>query len=95
MDTPATVETYTIAEAAEALGKSLNAVRRWIADEMIPGPYLRDTSTRYLLYSRGELDIIAEALRIHAREFSYFRADHQSTIHEIHQRIQGYRSTSI
>lgn len=95
MDTPAVVESYTVPEAAEAMGKSVNTFRRWVSDGLIPGPYLRDTQSGYRVYSRGELDIIAEALRVHALEFSYFRADHSTVIHQINQRIQAYRSMHI
>jgi hypothetical protein len=95
MDSPATVESFTMPEAAEAMGKSLNTFRRWIADELIPGPYLNDTQSGYKVYSRGELDIIAESLQSHAQEFSYFRAEHTTVIHRINQRIQAYRSMHI
>lgn len=95
MDTPVTVETYTIPEASEAMGKSLNTFRRWISCEMIPGPYLNDTQSGYKVYTRGELDIIAAALQQHAQEFSYFREDHSTVIHTINQRIQAYRSMHI
>lgn len=90
-----TVESYTIPEAAEAMGKSLNTFRRWVDDELIPTPYLRDTSTGYRVYSRGEMDIISDALRIHALEFSYFRRDHSTVIHSINQRIQAHRSMHV
>jgi DNA-binding transcriptional MerR regulator len=95
MDSPAVVESYTIPEAAEAIGKSLNAFRRWISDELIPSPYLLETSSGYRVYSRGELDIIAHALQVHGQEFSYFRSDHTTVIHQINQRIQAFRSMHI
>jgi hypothetical protein len=95
MDSPTTVESYTIPEAAEAMGKSLNTFRRWVDDELIPPPYLRDTQSGYRVYSRGEMDIISEALRRHAEEFSYFRSDHSTVIHLINQRIQAYRSMHV
>jgi hypothetical protein len=95
MDTPAVVESFTMPEAAEAMGKSLNTFRRWVEDEMIPAPYLKDASSGYRVYSRGELEIIAEALRVHSAEFAYFRADHSTVIHTIHQRMQAFRSVSI
>jgi len=90
-----TVESYTIPEAAEAIGKSLNTFRRWIDDQMLPEPYLRDTQSNYRVYSRGEMDIISDALRRHAEEFSYFRADHSTVIHNINQRIQAHRSMHV
>lgn len=95
MDGTSIVESYTVPEAAEAMGKALNTFRRWIHDGLIPGPYLNDTQSGYLVYSRGELDIIANALQVHAQEFSYFRADHSTVIHAINQRIQAYRSMHI
>lgn len=95
MDGTHIVESYTIPEAAEAMGKALNTFRRWIHDELIPGPYLNDAQSGYKIYSRGELDIIAQALQVHAEEFSYFRADHTTVIHQINQRIQAYRSMHI
>lgn len=95
MDSPAVVESFTIPEAADALGKSLNTFRRWVQDGLIPGPYLRDTQSNYRVYSKGELTIIAQALQVHGQEFAYFRADHTTVIHEINQRIQAYRSMHI
>lgn len=95
MDSPAVVESFTIPEAAEAIGKSLNTFRRWVQDALIPEPYLRDTQSGYRVYSKGELTIIAEALQAHGQEFSYFRQDHTTVIHTINQRIQAYRSMHI
>ncbi|MGZ7144680.1 hypothetical protein ACXWOO_09955, partial [Streptococcus pyogenes] len=56
-------------EAAEALGKSLSTFRRWLRDDLLPMPYLEETSTGYHYYSRGELELIAQVLAEHSQHF--------------------------
>ena len=86
-----TLTTFTIPEAAEALGRSLANFRRWVNGELIPLPVLKDTSRGYYCYTREELLIIGRILTEHEREFSYFCAKHEAVSHRIHQTVMGYR----
>lgn len=95
MDHPQVVETYTVPEAAHALGKSELTFKRWIAEDLIPEPVLRDTTRGYGHYSAGELRVIARILADHEREFSYYTTKHDSTRQRIMQSLEGYRRTSI
>lgn len=95
MDHPMVANTYTIPEAARALGKSELTFKRWLADDLVPEPVLVDTVRGYRHYSAGELSVIATVLARHEREFSYYTTKHEETRHAIMQNIQGYRSSSI
>lgn len=95
MDDPATVEAFTLPEAARALGRSELTLKRWIEDDLVPEPILRDTVRGYRLYSVGELRVIAQVLLDHEREYAYYRTEHELTKHRLMQQMQGYRAISI
>lgn len=85
------LDSFTIPEAAAALGRSEPNFRRWLARELIPQPALLDASRGYLCYSLSELEIIAEELREHERTFQNLCETHTETIVRISQRIHGHR----
>ena len=95
MDNPVYVESFTIAEAARALGRSEIGLKRWLTDGVIPPPILLDTVRRYRHYSAGELAVIARVLREHEEEFKYLTVKHTPTIHTLWQGIQAYRAIHI
>lgn len=95
MEYPASVEAFTIPEAAIALGRTLQTLKRWIADDLIPDPILVDTTYRYRQYSVGELRVIAEELAAHEASFSYYGTAHVHVRERIMQRIYGFRANSI
>ncbi len=95
MEYPASVEAYTLAEAAIALGRTLQTLRRWIADDLIPEPVLVDTTHRYRQYSVGELRVLAEELAEHESSFSYYGTTHTHVREKIMQRMYGFRANSI
>lgn len=91
----AVVNTYTMTEAAAALGRSEQTFKRWIVEDLIPQPVLTDTIRQYKHFSVGELRVIARILAAHEREFSYYTMKHIQTRHRIMQAIQGYRASHI
>jgi hypothetical protein len=95
MEYPVNTVTYTLPEAARALGKSELTFKRWVSEDLIPGPILVDTLRGYKNYSAGELTVLAQELARHEREFSYYTKQHTATRHRIFQRMQGYRATSV
>lgn len=95
MEYPATVEVYTISEAAAALGKSDLTLRRWISEELIPEPVLRDTSRNYKHYSVGELRVLRTLLAEHERDYVYYGAQHRDTRIRIEQAVHAYRARFI
>lgn len=95
MEYPATVEVYTIPEAARALGRTELTLRRWIADDLVPEPILTDTSYRYRQYSAGELRIIAAQVAIHERSFSYYGVAHTNVREQIMQQVFGFRENNV
>lgn len=95
MDHPVAAETFTIQEAADALGRSLSTLRRWIASDRIPEPYLRDVARGYRVYSVGELRTMAQIIARHERDFMYLVAENTHVIHELHQAIQAYRALHV
>lgn len=95
MDHPVSVISYTVPEAARALGRSELTFRKWLADDLVPEPILKDTARGYRIYSVGELQSIANILAAHEREFQYYSTKHETTKHRIFQQVQAYRSRSI
>ena len=85
------LETFSIIEAAGALGKSGPNFRRWVNEDLIPKPVLRETTRGHYVYSREELEIILLILLEHEKEYVYFGASHTVTSNKIHQAILGHR----
>ena len=95
MDHPESIESFTVPEAAEALGRSEATIRRWLADDKIPAPILEDVQRHYKVYSVGEMRIIGQFLREHEREFTYLTTDHNNLVETLHQAVHGYRAQHI
>jgi hypothetical protein len=86
------VETFTVAEASQALHRNELTLRRWIDRDLIPAPYLFEQSKRKVpLYSKGELEVIARELARHGEEFQNYCEKHEHVRHSIHQHMQAYR----
>ena len=82
---------YTIPKAAQALGKTQITFKRWIKDQMLPPPIFKDTVKGFNHYSEGELQLIADIMVEHFREYDYFHATHTHTVERLWQAIEGYR----
>lgn len=95
MEFPQTVEAFTVPEAAVALGRTWLTLKRWIEEDLIPAPILRDTSRRYRQYSVGELNVIARELQDHEREFKYYATTHTATRERIAQHIFAFRQQHV
>lgn len=95
MDHPVSVEAFTIPRAAEALGRSHGTIRRWIAADKIPAPYLVDAATDHRVYSVGEMETIAGVLRVHEREFDYLSDANRHAIETLRQAVSAYRAEFI
>lgn len=95
MDHPVPVESFTIPEAAEALGRSTVTIRRWIEADKIPEPYLEDTQYHWKVYSVGELSVIAGILARHEREFTNFVSEHTMIVETLHQAVHAFRAEHI
>jgi hypothetical protein len=95
MDHPVNIESFTVPEAARALGRSEIGFKRWLSDGIVPPPILLDTVRRYRHYSVGELMVIARVLREHEDEFRYLTVKHTPTIHTLWQGMQAYRAVHI
>jgi len=91
MDYPIVVECFSILEAAEALGKATITLRKWLADDLIPGPILKNTTRGFKYYSVGELELLAKILAEHEQNHKYFGVGNEETKHRIMQRIHAYR----
>lgn len=87
------MESFTVGEAAEALGKTELTFRRWIEKDLVPAPYLVDANGRAKVYSKGELEVIARVLARHSEEFQYLCEKHEHVRHNMHQHMQAYRTT--
>jgi len=92
---PITIETFSVTEAAAALGKGVSTFRRWLREDLLPHPYLEETSTGYHYYSRGELEVVAAVLAQHGAHFVAVCRTHTEVWHTIQQRISAYRAESL
>lgn len=95
MDHPASVESFSIPQAAEALGRSVATLRRWLLADRIPAPYLEDVARHYMVYSVGELEVIARLIAQHEREFVYLVSEHTHIVQSLHQAVHAYRAEYI
>lgn len=95
MDHPVSVESFTVPQAAEALGRSVSTIRRWIEADRIPAPYLEDVTHHHRVYSAGELEVLARLIAQHEREFVYLVAEHTHIVETLHQAIHAYRAQYI
>ena len=95
MDHPVSVESFSVAEAAEALGRSVSTLRRWIADDKIPAPYLRDVSKGNNVYSVGELQVISRYLTQLEAQYAYLVSDNSLVIEQLRQALHAYRAQFI
>lgn len=86
-----TLATYTIPEAAEALGRSESSFRRWLKEELLPMPILSETTRGTACYGADEVEIIAEELRAHESNFANLCASHVDVVIRISQRVHGLR----
>jgi len=91
MDHPVSVESFSIPQAAEALGRSVATLRRWLAADRMPSPYLQEVSRHTQVYSVGELEVIARLIAQHEREFVYLVAEHTHIVESLHQAVHAYR----
>jgi|PlaIllAssembly_1097288.scaffolds.fasta_scaffold00016_18 hypothetical protein len=91
MDFPQVVECYTVPEAARALGKTELTFKRWLKEDLIPEPILRDTQRGYRHYSVGEVTVMARVLSLHEQSFSYYAQGHTQTREQMMQQMFGYR----
>lgn len=95
LGTPRVVESFTIPEAAQALGKTPVTIKKWIKDGMLPAPVLEETVRHHKVYSIGEITAIARVLGEHERVYSYYSASHEHTKISIDQSVFGYRQSNI
>ena len=95
MDYPVAVECFTIPQAAEALGRSQATLRRWLEADKIPAPYLRDITRGYLVYSAGELEVMARVIGQFEAEFNYLISDRTHIVETLQQAVHAYRTEYI
>ena len=88
---------YTVPRLAEALGRSIPTVKKWISEGLIPPPIIRDTSRNYAHYSVGEYEIIRTFLKERERTvgLQYLGASHAVDIERLHQQLEGFRKSNI
>lgn len=87
-------QSYTVPEAARALGKSYITLKRWVRDGLIPAPILRDAHRQHRLYGAGELQEVCRVLAQHGREFSYYAKMHETTRSELFAAVERHRASN-
>lgn len=86
-----TMEVYTMAESAKALGRTPLAFKKWVAEGMIPSPIIRCTAFGYRHYCLQELQAIAKILSEHGKEYEYFSHSHSQTIQKVYTEMSKVR----
>lgn len=94
-ESPHSVESYSIAEVAKALGKSEVTIRRWIEADKIPAPYLRDTTKGNKVYSVGEADVMRRILSQYEAEYTYLGSTNHTAVSQMHEHMHAYRVHNI
>lgn len=95
MEYPQVVEAFTLPEAARALGRTELTLKRWIEDDLIPEPILRDTSRGHRQYSVGELRILATQLQEHELESAYYARTHTARREQVMQHMFAFRQHHV
>lgn len=95
IETPTSVESFTIPEFSRAIGRSELTVRRWIEADKIPAPYLRETTKNLRVYSIGEAQVMARVLQRREAEFAYLTSTDHLAISEMHEHMHAYRAHHI
>ncbi len=95
MDHPVAVESFTIPQAAIALGRSESTMRRWLSSDRMPSPILEDVVRHHKVYSVGELDVIARVIAQHEQEFVYLVSENTHIVERLHQAVYAYRQQFI
>lgn len=93
-DGPIHRETFTIPEAARALGRPEVTFRRWIAADKIPAPYLNEAGRELAVYSIGELQVIQQVLQRHEADYQYM-TEQSGAVSEMHEYMHAYRAHNI
>lgn len=88
-------EVYSIPEAADALGKALLTLKRWIRQGIIPEPVVTDTVKGHKHYTEGELQSIARILIEHENEYTYLKQTHTDTVARLHEVVSAYREAHM
>lgn len=95
MDYPQRVESFTIPQAAEALGRSVATIRRWLEADKMPEPHLQDIAKKYMVYSVGELEVIARTIAQFEHDYLYLTTGQTHIVETLHQAVHAYRSQFI
>lgn len=89
------VPSYSVPEAAMALGRTQLTLKRWIKDKLVPEPQLIGGNYNYRHYSEGELQSIAKVLVEHEQEYDYLHHTHTMTVNRIWQEVEAYRKEYV
>jgi hypothetical protein len=87
----ASLESFSLAEAAEALGRSLITFRKWIQHNLIPAPLFKDVVKGNFCYTIQEIEAIAAGLVEHERSFVYLGVTHRASIARIRRAVDEAR----
>lgn len=87
----ASLESFSLAEAADALGRSLLTFRKWIAQNLVPSPVFADVVKGNFCYTLPEVEAIAAGLVEHERTFVYLGVSHRASIAVIRRAVEAAR----
>lgn len=85
------MHSFSTAEAAMALGRTLLTFSKWKEDGRIPPPVCRDHSRGWGYYIQEEIDAISASLVIHERSYHYYGLGHTETRARIRRAVSEVR----
>ena len=85
--------TFTIKEAAQAVGKTYLTLKRWVDDGLIPEPILKDSIYEHRHFSISEVKALHECLIEHEKFNTYLNENHEQTLVDITQSFEAIRRT--
>ena len=91
LDDIVVLESYTLRQTGDALGRSILTIRTWIKNGIIPEPFCTEAATGYKVYARFELDVMAEILADHETHSQYVSADNEELVGEFHECVEAVR----
>jgi len=87
----ASLHSFSLSEAADALGRSLITFRKWVSQNLVPGPIFADVTKGNFCYTAPEITAIAEGLSSHERDFVYLGVAHHRSIAVIRRAVEAAR----
>ena len=89
------LHSFSTAEAAHALGRSLLTFRKWKEAGLVPQPIFQDAIRGWGYYVQEEIDAIASALAVHEQTHQYYGVGHTETRARVRRAVDAARAALL